>query len=46
MAILPDQRIGVVVLVNSWIAPTLHGAIVSRVFDMLLDTVTASRAPR
>lgn len=36
MAILPDQRIGVVVLVNSWIAPTLHGAIVSRVFDTLL----------
>lgn len=36
MAILPDQRIGVVVLVNSWIAPTLHGAIASRVFDTLL----------
>ena len=36
MAILPDQRIGVVVLLNSWIAPTLHGAIASRVFDTLL----------
>ncbi len=36
MAVLPDQRIGVVVLINSWIAPTLHGAIASRVFDTLL----------
>lgn len=36
MAILPEQRIGVAVLLNSWIAPTLHGAIASRIFDTLL----------
>lgn len=36
MAILPNQRLGVVVLVNSWIAPTLHGAIVQRILDTYL----------
>ena len=37
MAILPEQKIGVAVLVNSWSAPFLHGAIVSRILDQLLD---------
>ncbi len=36
MAILPNQRLGVVVLVNSWIAPTLHGAIAQRILDTFL----------
>ena len=37
MAILPEQKIGVGVLVNTWSAPTLHGAIASRILDQLLD---------
>jgi len=36
MAILPDDKIGVAVMVNTWSAPTLHGAIASRIFDTLL----------
>lgn len=36
MAILPDEKVGVVVLLNSWIAPVLHGAIAQKVFDVLL----------
>lgn len=36
MAILPEEKIGVCVMVNSWNAPFLHGALVSRIFDVLL----------
>lgn len=36
MAILPDDRIGVCVMVNTWHAPVLHGAIAGRVLDTLL----------
>ena len=37
MAILPEEKIGVGVMVNTWDAPTLHGAIASRILDQLLD---------
>jgi CubicO group peptidase (beta-lactamase class C family) len=36
MALLPDDHIGVTVMVNTWGAPTLHGAVASRIFDILL----------
>lgn len=36
MAILPNERTGVVVLINSWTGLTLHGAIVNRVMDHYL----------
>ena len=36
MAILPKEKLGVVVLINSWRAPLLHGALVSRVIDHYL----------
>jgi CubicO group peptidase (beta-lactamase class C family) len=36
MAILPRDRLGVVVLINSWRAPFLHGALVSRAIDHYL----------
>jgi uncharacterized protein DUF3471/beta-lactamase family protein len=36
MAILPEDHIGVFVATNSWTAPTLHGAIASRILDELL----------
>ncbi len=36
MALLPDEKIGVCVMVNSWNAPVLHGALASRIFDVLL----------
>jgi CubicO group peptidase (beta-lactamase class C family) len=35
-ALLPADRIGVTVMVNTWGAPTLHGALTSRIFDVLL----------
>jgi CubicO group peptidase (beta-lactamase class C family) len=36
MAILPNEKIGVIVLTNSWLALNLHSAIVSRVLDVML----------
>jgi CubicO group peptidase (beta-lactamase class C family) len=36
MAILPRDSLGVVVLINSWRAPLLHGALASRVIDHYL----------
>lgn len=36
LAILPDQKLGVVVLLNSWLGSTLHGAIAQRVLDTYL----------
>lgn len=36
MAILPEDHVGVFVATNSWTAPTLHGAIASRILDDLL----------
>jgi len=36
MAILPQQKLGIAVMLNTWGAPTLHGAIVSRVIDHYL----------
>jgi CubicO group peptidase (beta-lactamase class C family) len=36
MALLPDDRIGVMVMANTWGAPTLHGALASHIFDVLL----------
>ena len=36
MAILPDEQIGICVMVNTWHAPVLHGAIAGRILDALL----------
>lgn len=36
MAVLPEDKIGVLVMTNSWEAGTLHGAIASRILDTLL----------
>lgn len=36
MALLPRDRLGVVVLVNTWSAPFVHGALVSRILDAYL----------
>lgn len=36
MGLLPKQKIGVCVLVNTWGAPVLHGAIAGRILDTLL----------
>ena len=53
MAILPERRIGIAVMLNSWIAPFLHGDIVSRTLDHYLglpardyaaETLAATRA--
>jgi len=38
MCILPEEKIGVAVMTNSWEAGTLHGAIAARVLDTLLGT--------
>ena len=38
MAILPREKIGVCVMVNTWGAPLLHGAIAARILDTLLGT--------
>jgi len=37
MAILPKEKIGVAVIVNSWAAPLLHGALAGRILDTLLE---------
>lgn len=36
MALLPRQRLGVVVLVNTWSVPLVHGALVNRILDTYL----------
>ena len=36
MALLPRERLGVVVLVNTWSAPLIHGALVNRILDTYL----------
>jgi CubicO group peptidase (beta-lactamase class C family) len=36
MALLPRDRLGVVVLVNTWSAPLIHGALVNRILDAYL----------
>lgn len=36
MALLPRERFGVVVLVNTWSAPLIHGALVNRILDTYL----------
>lgn len=36
MSILPAEKIGLVVLTNSWDAPFLHGSIAARILDTLL----------
>jgi hypothetical protein len=33
MAYLPDEQLGVVVLLNTWTAPFLHGELANRIFD-------------
>ena len=38
MAILPEEKIGLAVMTNSWEAGTLHGALASRILDTLLET--------
>jgi CubicO group peptidase (beta-lactamase class C family) len=40
MALLPKDRLGVVVLVNSWRAPIIHGAIANRIIDAYLGLPT------
>ena len=44
MALLPEQRIGIVVMLNSWIAPFLHGDIASRILDHYLMLPTRDYA--
>lgn len=39
-ALLPDDRIGVTVMTNSWVTPALHGSIAARIFDTLLGLPT------
>jgi hypothetical protein len=36
MALLPRERLGVAVLVNTWAAPFVHGALASRILDFYL----------
>jgi CubicO group peptidase (beta-lactamase class C family) len=36
LAILPDEKLGVAVMVNTWHAPVLHGAIAGRILDAYL----------
>jgi CubicO group peptidase (beta-lactamase class C family) len=36
VALLPRDRLGVVVMVNTWSAPFVHGALVSRILDAYL----------
>jgi CubicO group peptidase (beta-lactamase class C family) len=36
MGILPDDHVGVVIMMNSWVAGTLHGLLMNRVFDTYL----------
>jgi CubicO group peptidase (beta-lactamase class C family) len=36
MAILPRKKLGVVVMINTWAAPLLHGALAARILDHYL----------
>ena len=36
MALLPGEKLGVAVLVNTWIAPVIHGTLAARVLDTYL----------
>lgn len=45
MAVLPEDKIGVAVFVNTWSAPTLHGTIAGRVLDTLLATGKGDAEP-
>jgi CubicO group peptidase (beta-lactamase class C family) len=36
MALFPDDRLGIVVLVNTWSAPNIHAALVNRIADTYL----------
>ncbi|HYC59148.1 MAG TPA: serine hydrolase [Thermoanaerobaculia bacterium] len=36
MALLPEQNIGLCVMINTWGAPFLHGALATRILDTLL----------
>ncbi|MBC7790562.1 MAG: serine hydrolase [Anaerolineae bacterium] len=42
MALLPNEKIGVAVLVNSWIAPVIHGMLAGRVLDTYLGITPPS----
>lgn len=44
MALLPNERIGVFVTINSWIAPFLHGDLASRILDFYLGLPTRDYA--
>ena len=44
MAILPDDRIAVLVMYNSWVAPTLHGDLAARILDHYLGLPTRDYA--
>ncbi|MDQ3519190.1 MAG: serine hydrolase, partial [Gemmatimonadota bacterium] len=37
MALLPREKLGVAILVNTWIAPVIHGTLAARVLDTYLD---------
>ena len=36
MALFPDDRLGVAIMVNTWSAPNVHGALINRVADTYL----------
>ena len=42
--LLPDRKIGVVVMLNSWKAPYLHGDVASRILDHYLGLPTKDYA--
>ncbi len=44
MALLPERRIGVVIMLNSWKAPFLHGDIAARILDHYLGLPTRDYA--
>lgn len=44
MALLPGERIGVAILVNSWISPFIHGALAARILDTYLGVTPLSDA--
>ena len=46
MALLPERRIGVVIMLNSWIAPFLHGDITSKSSIIISACPRATMPPR
>lgn len=40
MAILPKQKLGVIVMTNTWVMPFLHGALAGRILDTFLGLET------